>query len=74
MERAAAYYFTYRPPRNGKGRQVEIWQGQRSIESWFVPTRVEAIAAAKDIRNLFPKAIFEMCLLGEVNAWETPDG
>lgn len=70
----ARYTFTYRPPRGKDGWRVEVRQGQQTIESWFVPTRVEAIAAAKDLRKRFPTATFELCTLGEVNAWETADG
>ena len=39
-----------------------------------VETRVEAIAAAQLIRDQHPTATFQMCVLGEVNAWETAKG
>lgn len=68
------YSFTYRPPRNGDGWQVELRQGQRTVKRWTVGTRVEAIAAAQLIRDQHPIATFKMCVLGEVNAWETGKG
>lgn len=74
MQQPPKYTITYTPPRGFNRWQVELRQGNRTVDSWSVDTRVEAIAKAKELQSQFPTATFQLCTLGVVNAWKTPSG
>jgi hypothetical protein len=74
MESPGRHSFTYYPPRESDGWLVELKYGRHIVERFTVLTRVEAVAAAKSFRERYPTATFVLCILGDVHAWETPDG
>ena len=73
MESPSRYSFTYYPPRESDGWLVELKYGRHIVER-FMLTRDKAVIAANGFRERFPTATFTLCILGEVNAWETPGG
>ncbi|WP_428308489.1 hypothetical protein [Lacipirellula sp.] len=74
MESPGRYSFTYYPPRESDGWLVELKYGRHIVERFKVLTRCKAVTAAKGFRDRFPEATFVLCILGEVNAWQTQDG
>jgi len=60
---------TYFAPECSSGWRVELKQGARIVRRLSVDTKLEAIAATKQMLGELPGTVFELCVLGRVYAW-----